>query len=52
MDTKRFQVVTEKDIDPTQYAILDTLDNQVKVRYADKDKADAVCKDLNTKLQQ
>lgn len=51
MDTKRFQVVTENDADPTQYGILDTVDNNIKVRYADKDKAESVCRELNTKLR-
>lgn len=51
MDTKRFEVRTEKDIDPTQYTVWDTMEKSIVVRYADKDKAEEVCEDLNTKLR-
>lgn len=45
MDNNRFEVVYEKD--GKQHAVRDRLENRVVVRYASKEKADKVCKDLN-----
>lgn len=44
-------VRVEKDIDPTQYTVTDTLDIEHPVRYADRKEAEQVCKILNDNLE-
>lgn len=51
MDTNRYQVRIEKDIDPTQHTVWDTVDNVPVVRYAEKSRAEQVCENLNAKLK-